>query len=166
MAGSSEEEVAAGALAPWVEHGAVAVRLPDGERWAAMVGDRDLAIALPERNGDGTWVVSGVLFCAEPSTGPASIDGVLDCAGILTWTMQPGYAPDVPGVASPEEALEQALAGRGALLGGELVPIDATTASIVVDGREVAVARVGEVPAGGWAANVVRGCGDPPDGGR
>ncbi|HET7846089.1 MAG TPA: hypothetical protein VFL72_01270, partial [Acidimicrobiia bacterium] len=70
----SKAAVVAKALAVWTEAGGTVVE--SGEIWYVIVEGRDVATALPERNGDGTWTAS-VTTCGDPDTGPAPIDGAL-----------------------------------------------------------------------------------------
>jgi len=77
--GATEEEVAGEALAEWMSEGAQLVESPEAEVRSAVVDGRDVAVAVVEQNGDGSWVSHDVRVCGEPDTGSAPIDGRLDC---------------------------------------------------------------------------------------
>jgi len=158
VSGSTEAEVVEDALAEWVEEGAEIVELAGDESWAAVEDGRDVAIAYPEVEGDGAWVVYAVEVCGEPDTGPAPTDGSLDCANEANWVMQAGFDPDIPGDPNPEDAALKMLQAYEDAHGGEIVFIVDNTASLVVDDREQVVATAVEVPAGGWAVSTVSGC--------
>ena len=102
VSGSTETEVVEDALAEWVEEGAEILELPGDESWAAVENGRDVAIAYPEVEGDGAWVVYDVQVCGEPDTGPAPTDGSLDCANEAGWNMQASFDPDIPGDPNPK----------------------------------------------------------------
>ena len=157
VAADSEKEVVATALAPWLESGADLVAFPPEELWSAVQDGRDVAVAYPELEGTGAWRVHDVRTCAEPETGPAAVDGMLDCAGDVRWTIQASLDPTVPGRPTPGAALVAGLAPYADRYSGEVV-IDAGFGSLVVEGREQVVARPSEVPAGGWAVVTLGGC--------
>ena len=156
--GATEEEAAEKALAEWKSQGATLVLFPEAEVWSAVMDGRDVAVAVVEQNGDGTWVTHDVSICGEPDTGAAPIDGTLDCANGYRWVMQAGIDPSVPGEPTPEEALRFALEPFQKRYGGEIVFVDEDTASLVVQQRERVTANAVEVPAGGWAVSSVEGC--------
>jgi hypothetical protein len=158
VSGSTEAEVVEYALAKWVEGGAEIVELPEDESWAAVQDNRDVAIAYPEVEGNGTWVVHDVQVCGEPEMGPAPIDGTLDCANEASWVIQASFDPDIPGDPNPDDAVLEALGPYQDARGGEIVFIDENTASLVVEDREQVVASAIAVPAGGWAVSTVSGC--------
>ena len=155
---STEQEVVEAALAEWADAGAELVEFPETESWAAVVDGRDVAVVVPELNGDGSWFISNVSLCGDPDVGPAEIDGQLDCAYDESWIEQGSFDPDIPGDATAEEAIQASLAPHQERYGGEII-VNETTGSIVVDGREQVVALATEVPAGGWAVATVSGCG-------
>ena len=105
VAGSSEEEVVSAALEEWVAQGAEVIRSHPDESWSAVLDGQEVAIAVPEQNGDGTWVVHAVSVCGAPEQGPADIDGSLDCQNDAHWLMQAGFAPDVIGDPTAEESV-------------------------------------------------------------
>jgi hypothetical protein len=158
VSGSTETEVVDNALAEWVEGGAEIVELAGDESWAAVEDGRDVAIAYPEVEGDGAWVVHDLQVCGQPDTGPAPTDGSLDCANEAYWIVQGSFDPDIPGDPSPEDAVLERLQAYQDAHGGEIVFIDDNTASLVIDRREQVVATAIEVPAGGWAVSTVSGC--------
>lgn len=115
-------------------------------------------LAQTERNGDGSWTAS-VITCGEPETGPAPIDGVLDCTRGDDWIEQAGIDGSVPGFPSPEDALRGVLEPYQQRFGGEIIMIDGTTGSLVPAEREQVVARATEVvPAGGWVVSTTTWC--------
>ena len=123
-----------------------------------IMDGRDVAIATPERNGDGSWT-SSVITCGEPEAGPAPIDGVLDCTGGLEWIEQSDGEGSVPGSPIPEDAVRAVLEPYQQSFGGEIVMIDQTTGSLVAAEREQVVARATEVvPAGGWVVDSGASC--------
>lgn len=158
VSGSTEAEVVEEALAEWVEEGAEIVELASGESWAAVLDGRDVAVAYPEVEGDGGWVVHDVQVCGEPEVEAAPIDGELDCANGSGWVMQAGFDPDVPGDPNPEDAVSDVIQPYHDAHGGEIVYIDDNTASLVVDQREQVVVSASELPAGGWAVSTISGC--------
>lgn len=158
VSGATEAEVVEEALGEWVEDGAEIVDLAEDESWAAVQDGRDVAIAYPEVEGDGTWVVHGVQVCGEPETGPAPTDGELDCPNEAGWVMQASFDPDIPGDPNPEDAVLEAIQPYQDAHGGEIVFIDESTASLVVDDREQVLASAIELPAGGWAVSTFSGC--------
>jgi hypothetical protein len=154
----SEDEAVALALQQWTSTGAVLVALPADESWSAVVDGRDVAIAYPERNGDGRWTVHAVSTCGPPVTGPAPLDGSLDCANDAGWGQQGSIDPTVPGLPTPGDALLSALQPFLDKHGEKYVSIGEGTASIVVDDREQVVAVATEVDAGGWVVTSISGC--------
>lgn len=157
VSGSTEAEVVDKALAEWVEEGSEIVELAADESWAAVKDGRDVAIAYPEVEGDGSWVAV-MEVCGEPDTGPAPTNGSLDCANEANWSMQASFDPDIPGDPSPEDAVLDVIRPYQDAHGGEIVFIDENTASLLVDDREQVVASAVELPAGGWAVSTVSGC--------
>ncbi|MEX0797026.1 MAG: hypothetical protein WD274_10055 [Acidimicrobiia bacterium] len=158
VSGSTETEVVEDALAEWVEEGAEIVERSGDESWAAVENGRDVAIAYPEVEGDGAWVVHDVQVCGEPDTGPAPTDGSLDCVNEASWIMQASFDPEIPGDPNPGDAALKMLQAYQDGHGGEIVFIDDNTASLLIDDREQVVATAIEVPAGGWAVSTVSGC--------
>jgi hypothetical protein len=156
--GETERDVAEEALRTWTDQGAALVEFPEAEVWSAVLEGRDVAVAVVELEGDGTWVTHDVTICGEAETGPAPIDGRLDCPNGYRWYMQAGIDPSVPGLPTPEDALRAALEQFQARYGGEIVLIDEKTASLVVDGREQVTTSAIEAPAGGWTVGAVEGC--------
>jgi len=156
--GSTETEAVEDALAEWVGEGAEIVELAGDESWAAVEDGRDVAIAYPEVEGDGAWVVHDVRVCGEPDTGPAPTDGSLDCANEASWVIQGSFDPDIPGDPNPEDAVLEMIQPYQDAHGGEIVFIDDNAASLVIDGREQVVALAIELQAGGWAVSTVSGC--------
>jgi hypothetical protein len=154
----TELEVAGEALAQWIADGGSLHEAPDKEVWYVTRGGLDVAVATPEQNGSGEWVVVGVQVCGEPETGPAPIDGELDCADETSWVIQGGFDPSVPGLPTAEEALRSILEPYAERHGGDIVLVEATIGSLVVEQREQVVARASEVPAGGWSVDTVVGC--------
>lgn len=156
---STEREVVEAALADWADSGAELVQFPATESWAAVLDGRDVAVVVPEVNGDGSWFISDVSVCGDPDVGPADIDGQLDCVNDESWFEQGSLDPDTPGVSTAEEAIRTSLTPHQERYGGEIILVDEDTGSIVVEGREQVVASALEVPAGGWAVATVSGCG-------
>jgi hypothetical protein len=62
------------------------------------------------------------------------------------------------GSPTPDAALEGMLGTFLRERGGEVMLFDEGLASLVVDGREVAVAIASEAPAGGWIVLTLTGC--------
>ena len=155
---ATEEEVAALALERWTSAGAALVALPPDESWSAVIDGRDVAIAYPERNGDGRWTVHAVSTCGPPKTGPAPIDGQLDCANDAGWGQTGSIDPTVPGLPTADEAVLAIIEPFADRHGGELVVIGEGVTSLVVDGREQVVVTAVEVDAGGWVVTSVSGC--------
>ncbi len=158
VSGESEQEVVAASLEQWTVQGAMVVAAPPTEYWAAVLDGRDVALALPELNGDGTWVVEGVAVCGEPRVGSAPIDGELDCANDAGWGYHGDFGPDASSPLTVEEALTAAMEPIVARYGGEVVFVTPTSASLVVDQREQIVVAAVELPAGGWSASRFSGC--------
>ena len=133
MFADSEDEVVALALEQWTSLGAALVALPPDKSWSAVIDGRDVAIAYPERNGDGRWTVGGVSTCGPPRTGPP-LDGNLDCANESGWGQQGLINPTIPGLPTPGEALQSALDPFLERHGGEIVEVREGVASLVVEG--------------------------------
>lgn len=157
--GSTEREVVETALADWADSGARLVEFSAIESWAAVLDGRDVAVVTPEVNGDGSWFVGLVSVCGNPDSGPAPIDGQLDCVNDESWFEQASIDPDIAGDPTAEEAVRASLERFLDRYGGEIVMVYEDTGSIVVDEREQVVASAFEVPAGGWAVATVSGCG-------
>lgn len=158
--GDTEQDAVENALITWLEDGASLANPTEAEVWSAVVDGNEVAIGIPERGGDGKWVVADVQVCGEPETGPADIDGSLDCAGEMVWTEQAMFDVDTRGEATPELAVRLDLDRHRERLGGEIVLIDDNTGSLVVDEREQVVAFATAAPAGGWVVATTMGCGD------
>jgi hypothetical protein len=147
----TEHAVVAAALAQWTDAGGSLVELPADESWSVVVDGRDVAVAYPEVEGTGAWVVQSVQVCGEPETEAALIDGELDCINDDTeFSMQGSVPPDATGPPTPEEELRMFLSQWRNEYGGEIVVVGETTGSLVVDGREQVVAHASPAPAGGW----------------
>ncbi|MCL1595742.1 MAG: hypothetical protein M3132_15470 [Actinomycetia bacterium] len=156
---TSEADVIRQAVTQWTDLGGVAEAVPSLELWTVVIDGRNVAVAYPEINGDNTWTVHDVQTCGEPDTGPAAIDGDSDCTTEFWWTVQGSIDPNTPGEASsPEEALRTTLNRYAGRHGGDIVLVDLTVGSLVVQQREVVVARATEVPAGGWVTITIVGC--------
>ncbi len=154
-----ETDVVRVALAEWTAGGGDALAVPSLELWTVVVDGRDVAVAYPEINGDGTWTVHDVQTCGEPDTGPSTIDGEIDCATEFWWTIQGSIDPNTPGEASsPEEAIRVTLEGYARRHGGDIAPGEMMVGSLVVQQREVVVASATEVPAGGRVTLTIVGC--------
>ena len=81
----------------------------------------------------------------------SSADGALDCMNDDTeFSMQGSVPADATGPPTPEEELRMFLSEWRSKYGGEIVLVDETTGSLVVDGREQVVAHATPAPAGGW----------------
>lgn len=158
VTGTTEESVVEQALAEWVSKDASPVPFPSLEAWSAVLDGRDVALAVPEQNGDGTWIVHDVKTCGEPSTGPAPIDGELDCANDFMWIEQAAVEPGATGEATSQKALQMALNPFQQEHGGEILELGGDLGSLVVEGREQVVARVSELENGTWDTSVIRGC--------
>lgn len=158
VSGATEQDVALAALDEWIDDGASAARVRSAESWSALAGGREVAVAVPEQNGDGSWVVHDVRVCGEPRSGPARIDGKLDCDGDVSWTQQASFLPDTIGDPTPEDALVGFLDQWRQRYGGEIVLAGEAAGSLVVDGREQVVASASEAPAGGWLVATTVGC--------
>ena len=158
VSAESELAVVGAALAQWTEEGGSLVEFPVDESWYMVLDGRDVAIAYPEIDGNGTWVVHDVRTCGEPETGPAAIDGGLDCANDTYWNIQGTRDPTIPGLPGAEEALGSALEPYEERHGGEIVLIGDSTGSLVVEQREQVITYATEVPAGGWAVATLAGC--------
>jgi hypothetical protein len=151
----TEAAVVAEALEEWTDAGGTVVE--SGEFWYVIVEGRDVAIALPEQDGGGSWAAS-VTTCGDPETGPAPIDGVLDCADDRQWIEQAGIDGSIPGLSSADAALREVLEPYQERLGGEITTVDESTGSLVVEQREQIVATAIEVPAGGWVVSTTTWC--------
>jgi hypothetical protein len=158
VSAETEMEAVEAALKQWTDEGADVVEFDGVESWSATLNGREVATAVPELGGDGVWVVQDVQTCGTPETGPAAIDGVLDCANEYRWSMQAGIDPTIPGVPTPEEAITQMLEGFKDRYGGEIVLVDDLTGSLVVNSREQVVTTASESPAGGWTVLGAAGC--------
>ncbi len=154
----SEDEVVALALQTWTATGAELVALPPDESWSAVLDGRDVAIAYPERNGDGRWTVHAVSTCGPPVTGPANPDRSLDCANDFSWGESVSIDPTVPGLPTSDAALRSALGPFLDQHGGQYVVVGEGVASLVLEDREQVVAIATEVDAGGWAVLQISGC--------
>ena len=146
------------ALAQWASQGAAVVALPADESWSAVLDARDVAIAYPEQNGDGRWTVHAVSTCGPPQTGPAPLDGNLDCANDSSWGEQGATIGDTPGMPTADEAVQSALQTFLDRHGGEIIVISEGVGSLVLDDREQVVAIASEVDAGGWIVFTISGC--------
>ena len=158
VSAESELKAVAAALGRWTAEGADLVELPADESWSAALDGRDVAIAYPEVDGTGTWVVHDVRTCGEPETGPAVIDGKLDCSSDISWSVQGSVREDTAGSPTPQVELEQSLSPYLARHGGEVVVVEDQIGSLVVEGREVVVSIATEAPAGGWIVLTTGGC--------
>ena len=148
----------AAALARWTDDGGVIIELPPDESWLVVLDGRDAAIAYPELEGTGAWVVHDVRTCGEPETGPAAIDGELDCANESRWSIQASLDPTIPGFPSAEEAVRSSLEPYAQRHGGEIILVEDQIGSLVVQQREQVIAHSIEAPAGGWAVTTLAGC--------
>lgn len=160
VSGDSEQQAVERALVTWLEDGASLANPTEAEVWSAVVEGNEIAIAVPEQEGDGGWVVADVRICEEPESGPAEIDGSIDCPGDTFWTQQAMLDTETPGEDTPEEAVRLGLEPYAERNGGEIMMIDESTGSLVVDEREQVVAYADEAPAGGWVATTMTGCGE------
>ncbi len=158
VSAESEQAAVAEALGQWTSQSAVAVAFPQNELWSASREGRDVAIAVPEVDGSGLWVVHDVQTCGAPDEGAAAIDGELDCASETRWSVQGSIDPSVPGLATGGEAVRTALAQYVQNHGGEVRLVGDQIGSLVVEQRERVIAIAIEVAAGGWAVSTVVGC--------
>lgn len=159
VTGDTEEDAVGLALAQWTGDGAV-LRENRSERSWYVTGDgRDVAIAYPEPNGLGTWDVQDVRICADPDTGPAAVDGELDCADENSWYVS--GTPDVTteGDARVEDAVREGLERFRQQFGGEIVLVGERGGSLVIENREQVRVNASEMPAGGWGILSMSGCG-------
>lgn len=156
--GDTEEAVVNEALSAWLADGATLISLPLDESWSATLDGRDAALAYPELEGDGGWIVHDVRTCGEPATGPAALDGSLDCANDSSWSEQASFAPDAMGLPSAEAALRASLDPFNERFGGRVEFVDAAVAFLVIDEREQVIALTSEAPAGSWLVDTVLGC--------
>lgn len=154
----SEEGVVALALQTWTEQGADIVALPVDGAWSAVLDDRDLALAYPERDGSGGWTVHDVSTCGPAVSGPAVIDGELDCANDYSWGKVGSIDPAVPGFPTIEEAQQAALDPYLDGSGGSIATVGNGLASLVVDDREQVAVVAEEAEAGGWIVAGIVGC--------
>lgn len=128
------------------------------DRWSVIESNREIAVATPEQNGDGTWVVHDVQACGAPKASPAVVDGVLDCVSDRIWSEQATFALGAKGELDAQVAIAAALKPFNDRYGGEVVFHDTGTGSLVVGGREQVQARASAVPAGGFLIDVVQHC--------
>lgn len=156
--GDSEQQAVETALTNWLHDGASLANPTESEVWSAVVEGNEVAIAIPEREGDGGWAVRDVQTCGPPRTGPAATDGSLDCASEAMWTQQAMIDAETPGEETSENAIRLALAEYLDTRGGEIVIIDHNTGSLVVDEREQVIAFASIAPGGGWVAATLMGC--------
>lgn len=154
--GSTQEDVVEEALDEWTTDGG-SIENPPGEYWTAVVDGLEVARALPEQNGDGSWVVHDVTTCGEPDSGPAEIDGELDCASDGQWFMQGEVDPDAVGLSSPELAALQMIEQFQRIHGGQIDQIEDLWV-LVLDGREQVKMRPRELESGGWLVTSVTAC--------
>ena len=148
------------ALAQWTDDGGSLLDLPSDESWSVVLDGLDVAIAYPEIDGTGSWVVHDVRTCGDPRNRQAVIDGELDCANENEWSIQATLDLTIPGLASADEALQSALEPYAQRHGGEIVLIEDEIGSLVVQQREQVTALARGVPAGGWAVATLSGCDD------
>ena len=158
--GDTEQDAVENALITCLEDGASLANPTEAAVWSAVVDGNEVAIGIPERGGDGDWVVADVQVCGEPDTGPARVDGSLDCVGEMVWTEQAMLDTDARGEDTPELAVRLDLDRHRERYGGEVAMIDENTGSLVVDEREQVVAFATEAPAGGWVVATTMGCGE------
>ena len=156
VSAAAEDAVVSLALDPLMTSSSELTRV-DG-LWAIVVDGREVALALPERNGDGSWVVHDVRVCGAANTLPAAIDGSLDCASDVMWGMQGSPDPSVPGEVSAAEAVNAALETYQTQLGGEIRFQPPSAGTLIIDQREQIVVRASKVPAGGWSVMNAEGC--------
>jgi hypothetical protein len=159
VVGATEDDVVTNALASWP--GSAPVRVKDGsgkDRWVAVDGDREIASATPEKNGDDTWVVHDVQACGAPKTTPAAIDGALDCVSDRTWQEIIDYAPDAEGKPTARDAVVEALKPFNDHYAGEVVLNGTGTGSLVVGGREQVLVHASAAPAGGFLVSLIEHC--------
>jgi hypothetical protein len=160
--GESEQQAVESALVSWLEDGARLAKPDEAEVWSAVIDGNEIASAGPEREGDGGWVVAAVQECGRPDTGPAEIDGSIDCAAETVWTQQASLDGETPGDETPEKAIRSALEAYLNESGGEVVMVSDHTGSVVVDEREQIVAFATRADAGGWVAATLMGCDELP----
>lgn len=158
VSGDSEEAVVASALKQWSDEGGSLSEFPGEESWSVVVDGREVAVAIPERDGTGDWVVHDVRVCGEPRTGSTSIDGNLDCESDIEFSMQGSVMPDTQGSPTPAAELGSFLSQWVSRYGGEIVIVDNTKGSLVVEGREMVVAFATPAPAGGWVVLTTHYC--------
>lgn len=150
VSGGSEKAVVAAALKRWTDQGGSLGEFPSEESWSVVVLGREVAVAIPEREGSGDWVVHDVRMCGNPRTGSSVINGKLDCESDVEFSVQGSVLPDAQGPPTPAAALESFLAELVSRYGGEMAIVDDATGSLVVEGRETVVAFATPAPAGGW----------------
>jgi len=156
--GETEGEVVAAALSQWTSEGAEIVEVPAIESWVAALDGRDVAVALPEQNGPDDWIVHDLQTCAPGSSGPAPINGELDCTDEYIWTEQGSLDPDTVGYLLAEDALRTALNDFLRNRNAEIQIVSDSVGSLVVDSREVVVALAVEAAAGGWLVDTIKAC--------
>jgi ABC-type glycerol-3-phosphate transport system substrate-binding protein len=89
---------------------------------------------------------------------PAPADGEPDCETELTWSEEGSVPEGTAGLADPGDAVEAYLSPFIENHGGEVVMVNETQGSLVVDGQEVVVGIATESPAGGWLVLTGLGC--------
>jgi hypothetical protein len=159
VSGPTEDDVVAQALAAWP--GSPPIQLTDGfgkNRWVVVENKRAIAVATPEMNGDGTWVVHDVEACGAPKASPATIDGTIDCTSDRIYFETASFAPDAKSEPDARVAIAAALKPFNERYGGEIVYPNTDTGSLVVGGREQVVARVSVAPAGGYLVGGIEHC--------
>jgi hypothetical protein len=158
VTGDTEDDAVGLALAQWTNDGGVLGEKRSERSWYVTQDGRDVAIAYPELNGLGTWDVQDVRICADPDTGPAAVDGELDCADENSWYVS--GTPDITaqGAGSAEDAMRKTLERFRERHGGEIVLVGDRVGSLVVDDREQVRVNASEMPAGGWGVLSSEGC--------
>lgn len=156
VSAATEEAVVSLALDPLMT--SMSDRQSVGGMWSVVEEGREIALALAEKNGDGSWVIHDVRVCGEPRSSAAPVDGELDCASDTTWGQQGTPDPSIPGATTAEAAVTSALETYRARFGGEIRFHPPTTGTLIVDAREQIIVRISEVPAGGWGGSNVEGC--------
>ena len=107
----------------------------------------------------------GLIIClfvaASACTSPQDefiADGQLDCVDDSEWTEQGQVPEGTVGLDSQKAAAEAYLTPFMEQHGGEIVMVDLTTGSLVLDSREVVWGSAHEMPAGGWLVLTGVGC--------
>lgn len=154
----AESQVVKSALRPWIDSGAELLPLPAQESWAAVIDGREVAIAYPEQEGDGGWVVTNLAVCGEPDIGPADIDGRMDCPSDAGWGQTGSIDPDAVGEATAELAIRLSLRRYADRLGGTITMTGQANGSLVIEQREIVVASALQTSGGGWVVDSVAGC--------